>query len=107
MHAKHLAFWGEEMIQEFWSGDSYRRTDDGNMLSYDLGRILVEHLSGDWARFRDFVLHAKYEDAGAASARDHLGVELGPIVAALLEGDEGADWGPDPQRWKHLETKTE
>jgi hypothetical protein len=107
MHAKHQAFWGEAEIQEFWSGDSYRRTDDGNMLSYDLGRILVEHLSGDWARFRDFVLNASYEDAGAASARDRLGIELGAMVAAVLEGGEGADWSPNPKLWKHLETRTE
>jgi len=107
MHAKHLAYWDDATIQEFWSGDSYDRTDDGNMLSYDLGRIMVEHMSGDWARFREFVLAATYKDAGAAAARAHLGVDLGVMVAALLEKGEGADWAPDPQRWKHTQTETE
>lgn len=107
MHAKHLAYWDEAAIQDFWSGDSYRSTDDGNLLSYDLGRLLVEHLSGDWESFRDFVLDAESEDAGAAAAEEHLGVDLGVMVAAMLEKDEGADWKPDPPRWKHLETKTE
>jgi hypothetical protein len=107
MHTKHLAYWDEASIQDFWSGDSYRRTDDGNMLSYDLGRVMVEHLSGDWARFRAFVLDARSEDAGAASSRKHLDIELGVMVAAMLEKDEGTDWAPDPQRWKHTETRTE
>jgi hypothetical protein len=36
MHAKHQAFWGDAEIQEFWSGKSFLRPDEGNMLSYDL-----------------------------------------------------------------------
>jgi hypothetical protein len=107
MHLKHLAFWGEAEIQEFWSGDAFRRTDDGNMLSYDLGKLLVEHISNDWLRFRDFVLKAHSDDAGAAAAREHLGVSLGSLVTAMLDKQEGGDWEPRPQRWKHLETRTE
>ena len=38
---KHLAFWSRDTIQEFWSGRSFGRPDDGNMLSYDLAQILA------------------------------------------------------------------
>jgi hypothetical protein len=107
MRAKHLAFWGEAEMQEFWSGDSFRRTDDGNMLSYDLARVIVEQISTDWPRFRAFVLEAKSEDAGAAAAEERLGANLGAITAALLEKSDPAAWQPAPQSWKHMETRTE
>jgi hypothetical protein len=45
MHATHLQFWGESEIQQFWSGESFHRPDDGQMLSYDLARILVGNLA--------------------------------------------------------------
>ncbi|MCZ8254361.1 MAG: hypothetical protein O9327_01605, partial [Polaromonas sp.] len=45
MHEKHRQFWGEAEIQEFWSGKSFLRNDDANMLSYDLARIIVAQLS--------------------------------------------------------------
>lgn len=104
MHEKHLHFWGEGEIQEFWSGKSFRRVDDGNMLSYDLGRILVSQFSADWERFRAFVLAADLNDAGAAAAREHLGVDLGAAVAALFERD-GVDWGPEPSLWQDAPEK--
>jgi hypothetical protein len=99
MRAKHHAFWGEDEVQQFWSGASFRRTDDGNALSYDLARLMVEHMARDWDRFRPFVLAASYEDAGAAAAAAHLGMDLGSFVAALLEEGEPADWSPRPQSW--------
>jgi hypothetical protein len=107
IYAMHRKFWGEGEIQEFWSGHSYDRTDDGNMLSYDLGRVLVEQISSDWPRFREFVLAAHFEDAGAASAQAHLGLDLGTAVAAMLEVKDSAACRPNPQLWKHLETKTD
>ena len=35
---RHLEFWNAERIQEFWTGKSFSRTDDGDELSYDLAR---------------------------------------------------------------------
>ena len=35
MAQKHAAFWNEQTIQEFWTGHSFRRPDDGNLLSAD------------------------------------------------------------------------
>ncbi len=98
MHDKHLGFWGAAEIQEFWSGKSFLRNDDGNMLSYDLARIVVAQLSSDWGRFRSFVLAADLADAGAAAA-EHLGMALGAVVCALLEREADPAWEPNPVMW--------
>jgi hypothetical protein len=100
MRKKHRGFWGHAEIQEFWSGKSFLRTDDGNVLSYDLARILVEQFSKDWGSFTAFVLAAERLDAGNAAARQHLGLDLGAAVLALLEKKQSGTWEPDPQRWE-------
>lgn len=100
MHARHLQFWGDAEIQQFWSGKSFLRADEGNELSYDLARILVSQLASDWARFRPFVLAANGADGGDSAAREHLGVPLGELAAALLEQPVDARWAPDPTRWQ-------
>ncbi|PTT90445.1 hypothetical protein DBR42_05890 [Pelomonas sp. HMWF004] len=100
MHARHQAFWGPQEIQQFWSGKSFLRADEGNALSYDLARILVAQLaSDDWARLRRFVLAADRADGGNAAAHEHLGVPLADLAAALLEQAPDARWTPDPQHW--------
>jgi hypothetical protein len=94
MNAKHLQFWDEEQIQQFWTGDSFHRPDDGQMHSYDLARILVEHLARRWPEFERFASHAARQDAGAQSASDHLGVDLGAWVCALLDREPSEGWRP-------------
>lgn len=96
---KHMAFWGEREMQEFWSGKSFLRTDDGNLLSYDLARLIVEQIARNWEAFKRFVLAADGDDAGAAAARDHLGVDLGEFVCALLEREPSLAWVPNPSMW--------
>lgn len=99
MHEKHRSFWGPAEIQQFWSGKSFLRNDDGNMLSYDLARILVDQFARDWPRFRAFVVSATLEDAGAGAAQAHLGLSLGTVVAAILELDAAPDCDPGPETW--------
>jgi hypothetical protein len=99
MRDKHLAFWSEETIQEFWSGASFHRSDEGNLLSYDLGQILVEILAPDWPRFSAFVQAADYEDSGNSAARVHLGMELGDAVASMFERPSSKGWRPHPEKW--------
>ena len=94
MHGKHLAFWDEATIQEFWSGQSFQRVDDGNLLSYDLARILVAYMAKDWAAFRPFVLAAHHADGGAQAARDYLGADLGELVCGLLRRAYVPEWSP-------------
>lgn len=99
MRDKHLAFWNQETIQEFWSGRSFERPDDGNLLSYDLAQILIEILAGQWPQFRAFATAASYDDAGASAAGEHLQLDLGVSVAAIFEQESHDGWGPDPDKW--------
>lgn len=97
---KHLSYWGAVEMTQFWSGDAFFRTDDGNLLSYELARILVGHLSADWDRFKKFVTHAQRADAGAQAAREQLDIELGVLVCALLEQPHTPDWEPLPAKFE-------
>lgn len=97
MHEKHLAFWNEATIQEFWSGKSWLRPDEGNLLSYDLAVHFVSISSRDFSTFRDFVNAADRSDSGNSAALAQLGYPLAHLAEAVL--GEGA-WTPDPEKWK-------
>lgn len=99
MHQRHLAFWGESEIQQFWSGKSFLRNDEANELSYDLARLLVEQFAADWAPFAAFACAAELDDAGAAAARAHLALDLGGAVCAMLGREPDPAWSPRPQTW--------
>ena len=105
MHEKHLQFWGADEIQQFWSGKSFLRNDDGNMLSYDLARILVAQFSSEWESFREFVLAANLTDAGASAAYEFLGLDLGAAAAAILEQEPDDRWHPNPDTWEEAPEK--
>lgn len=92
--AMQRRFWGALEIQQFWSGESFHRTDDGNLLSYELARVMVEQMARDWPSFAEFVRHARRDDAGAASALQHLGVDLGAAAAALTGKLDDTGWAP-------------
>jgi hypothetical protein len=98
MHQRHQAFWNAERMQEFWSGDSFHRTDDGNALSYDLARIAVAQLARDWPAFSRFATSASRSDAGAEAAASALGIDLGSYIGALVQATE--DWTPQPTTWR-------
>jgi hypothetical protein len=100
LHDKHLAFWDEATIQEFWSGKSFLRPDEGNMLSYELARVLVEHFARDWEAFRGFACAADRADGGSAAAQRHLPVALGAAACAILERPAAAEWEPAPGGWE-------
>ena len=99
LHFLHQRFWTPERMQEFWAGTSFQRTDDGNLLSYELARILVDHMARDWAAFTAFVTTAQRRDAGAQAAVEVLSVDLGSSVGALLDIVDNEGWAPDPARW--------
>jgi hypothetical protein len=98
LHAKHVAFWNDELIQEFWSGASFHRADDGNMLSYDLARIMVAQMGRSWPAFERFAAAARREDAGDGAAREHLELDLGAYVSLLVEREPSAAWTPAPRQ---------
>jgi hypothetical protein len=92
----HREFWNAERIQEYWSGDSFHRPDEGNLLSYHLGETMVTVLSQDYEPFLAFAGTADLADAGDAAARAHLDLTLESLAGAIL-GD--GEWAPDPGRW--------
>jgi hypothetical protein len=94
--AKHSAFWNADTLQEFWSGKSFLRTDDGNLLSYDLARRITRRAAAAEDRFRAFVRAAHRDDAGLG-AQHHLGLQIADLITAML--GEG-EWTPDPKRWR-------
>ena len=94
LHAQHLAFWNDESIQQFWSGASFFRTDEGNMLSYDLARIMVAQMGRAWPPFERFAMNAARADAGDASARAHMALDLGAYVSLMFEREPSAAWTP-------------
>ena len=94
--AKHAAFWNAQTIQEFWSGKSFLRSDDGNMLSYDLAKRITAVAARGEDAFRAFVLDADKRDAGLSS--EHwLGYPLEHLVIPVL--GEG-EWTPLPEQWR-------
>jgi hypothetical protein len=95
MLGRHLAFWNAERMQEFWTGKSFNRTDDGNALSYDLARNIVGLLGREWPTFIRFVCGARRDDGGAAAALAELKLDLGDIAAAALNVNRQAGWSPN------------
>ena len=100
MLEKHLNFWNTERMQEFWTGQSFHRADEGNALSYDLARHMVGLLGREWRSFTAFATQARRGDGGAAAARAALGLDLGELAAAALRVTPQTGWSPDPSLWK-------
>ena len=90
---EYPGFWNAETIQEFWSGKSFSRPDEGNALSYGMAHLLTTNVAHEFDRFRAFALAADWQDGGEAAAREHLGISLGDLVGAVL--GEG-NWAPKP-----------
>ena len=99
-HRRHKAFWRTQEIQQFWSGDSFARTDEGRDLSYHLASILTAQLAADWASFASFANGANQEDGGAQAAQVHLGLSLGRAVCALLEREFEEAFEPNAGAWQ-------
>jgi len=101
---KHKKFWGKEEIQEFWSGKSFGRPDQGSTLSYELARFAIKSLSHDYDRFREFALHASYEDGGEEAAIKYFGGSLGGLIEQFF--GEG-EWTPLPSSWYSDQNNTD
>ena len=94
---KRSAFWNEHTIQEFWSGKSFKRPDEGCELSYELATELTSLIAKDHERYRTYMNAAHWKDAGNDAAPSLLGITLGELTSAVL--GHGA-WEPDPSRWR-------
>jgi hypothetical protein len=102
---KHREFWTPERVQEFWSGQSFRRTDEGNELSYDMARHIVELLGRDWESFTRFAHAVRREDGGAAAAREILDLDLGHLAETAIGMSGQTGWSPRPEAWESIEQK--
>jgi hypothetical protein len=91
-------FWNAATIQEFWAGKSFLRPDDGQPLSYELARLLVQLLDKDHALLVKYCAEARRDDGGEQAAVSLLGAGLGELAAVVL--GEGA-WQPQPAAWAH------
>jgi len=105
---RHLAFWNEKNIQEFWAGISWRKPGDSNELSYSLAEIALHLLAerrGDWGAF---VKQADWRDAGQTAALECLDADLGDVIATFLGA---GDWRPWRKAmvtlWEAKEKQTE
>lgn len=96
-----FAWWTEERLQGFWSGQLWNSEDDEQSFCYEMSRLIFKVIRGQADRnhtgFRNFVRDADWDDGGAAAAEEHLGLCLGEAAASLL--GEG-DWKPDPDSWR-------
>lgn len=90
------AFWNAETIQQFWSGKSFLRPDEGSAQSYDLGTELTRLLAKDYDNYRAFMNRAQYADAGSEATQAVYGFTLADLASAVL-GD--GPWAPDPEKW--------
>jgi hypothetical protein len=89
-------FWNASTIQEFWSGKSFMRPDDGQALSYELARLLVQLLGKEYAVLTRFCETATHEDGGESAAAAVLGMGLEEFAAIVLGPGE---WRPRPELW--------
>jgi hypothetical protein len=89
--AEHARFWNSDTIQEFWSGLSFQRVDEGNGLSYELARYCVRALAHDSAAFADFARTASFKDGGESAALKVYGGSLGGVIQQFFGA---GDWSP-------------
>jgi len=93
---KRAAFWNNATIQEFWSGKSFKRPDEGCALSYDLAQELTRLIARDYAKYRAYMNSAERGDAGSQAAIEVLDFALGDLTGAVLGP---GTWEPDPEAW--------
>lgn len=93
---RRAAFWNAQTIQEFWSGTSFTRPDEGNAFSYELAEVLTRMVARNYEQYRAFMHAAHYKDAGSEATRSCLGYSLDDLASAVL--GEGP-WAPDPSKW--------
>lgn len=96
MYERHMNFWNEETIQEFWSGKAFGRPDEGMELSYHLAQFAAFSLSQNYEVFQEFANNAHFDDAGEKAANETYGGGLGSLITQYF--GEG-NWAPKPETW--------
>lgn len=98
MFERHLNYWNEHTIQQFWSGEAWQIPGDSFELSYNLAEILWRKIEVDLnaskAQVTSFINAATYDDGGEASFQTTFGLSLEELAADFL-GD--GPWAPKPE----------
>lgn len=102
MADKHARFWNAQTIQEFWTGHSFLRPDDGNLLSYDLAERLTQLLGRDYPRYAALLRAARADDGGIAALHDAFGLAPGDVAADVLGP---GPWQAQPASWDSIEAQ--
>jgi hypothetical protein len=84
-------FWRKITIQEFWSGNSFHRSDDGQEFSYLLADALFNNICDRYKSFKELALFSTTLDAGNEIAKVLYDEDLGTQTATIL-GD--GNWEP-------------
>lgn len=80
----HLAYWNNDNIQEFWSGEAFSIPEISE-ISYQLAQILTNRIIQDHKNsFANFVNEASWSDAGEGAAIKHLKISLGQLLFGFL-----------------------
>ncbi|MGL5020245.1 MAG: hypothetical protein ACRDBP_19065 [Luteolibacter sp.] len=90
MVREHQAYWTPDLIQSFWTGESFSFPDEGQQHSYHLARFIFNALTSysNPETMAGFVSSVTHKDAGFSAASDHFGVHPGEILTDFLgEGD--------------------
>ena len=95
--SRHHTFWGENEIQDFWSGKAFSRTGEGQELSYQLAQFAVNSLAHDPEAFIEFSNKAHYSDGGESAAQEVFEGSLGELIAQYF--GEG-NWAPNSELWE-------
>jgi hypothetical protein len=96
MGNRHLQFWREHGLDQFWNGEGFLLPGEIQLLSYQLAEILVRLIVYEtrprWfglvrephQKLLGFLRSASIEDHGLAACREHLGCGLDEIAAKFL-----------------------
>ncbi len=88
MESQHQKFWNASRFKEFYSGESFSRTDKGQELSYHLGEFAVNTLSKDYESFTQFVNLANFKDGGESAAKEVYGNGLDDLITNLFVNED-------------------
>ncbi len=87
---RHRRYWTPELMQGFWTGESFHFTDEGSELSYHLARFLLEAVAQNGRpAMMQFLRTAQAEDAAFEAFWNELGVLPSEMLVELL-GEK--DW---------------
>lgn len=96
IYNEHKAYWGEDEIQKFWSGEAFFLPDQGQRFSYELAQYTVQTLATNISTFREFVNFANFGDGGEKASKEVYGASLGVLIGQFF--GEG-NWSPKPEEW--------